>query len=181
MGGKGSSLSPPSHPPSSPELQLQKAPLQAPPQAECVVFGAPLWPAAPTPLPPPSQVLSRARAPPGAPCLPPPPQELTASSGLPSVPSPRISAHFLNPQIPALPSPQGGTDPVRRTWGDGASALCLLPAGQWGALQPAAWSQALRLSAGGLGAVSWGTWPCRAGPSFAGLLGGFLYLHHPTL
>lgn len=185
VGGKGqqSPTSPPRHLPSSPpELQLQggtEAPSPSLLPKLHVVFGAPLWPA------PRPQVLSRAHAPPGAPRpphLPPPAPGLTASSAYPPFPVPRISAHFLNPQIPPCPALGEVLTQSGGPGTDGASAT--VPAAHWSVGGAAA--RGLELSSA---TECWrpqgrelGTWPSPAlGPALQDSWEAFSTLHHPTL
>lgn len=142
VGGKGQQYptSPPRHP--HPQSSSCREAQKPPPQAACGLW-RPLVVCAQGTLHPRPQVLSRARAPPGALRLPAPAPGLTASAYSP-FPAPRISAHFLNPQIPPCPALGEVLTQSGGPGTDGASAT--VPAARWSVGGAAARSLELELS-----------------------------------
>lgn len=144
--GRGGSIAPPlpaTLTPGAPAAGRHRSPL---PKLH-VVSGAPLWPELRT-LCTPDPRCSAGRPPlqePSACLLP---RRAGADGlGLLSAPSPPHLCPLPQSPDPALPSPRGGTDPVRRTGTDGACGQ--LVSGGRCSPQLGAWAQ--RLSAGDLG------------------------------
>ena len=160
--GRDSSLPPPL-PATSPPHPLSSScrEAQKPPPPSC------MWSLAPPCGPRPDPRCSAGRAPlqepptPPPPNLPPPTPGLTASSAYPPFPVPRISAHFLNPQIPPCPALGEVLTQSGGPGTDGASAT--VPAAHWSVGGAAA--RGLELSSA---TECWrprggelGTWPLR--------------------